>query len=165
VRPADIDERETGPPEEVVTENALRKARTVAAAVGAARPVLSVDTVVDLDGRLYGKPRNAAEAGSHLAALSGRVHDVWSGLVLLERDNEQIGTARTAVHFSHLDDQTIEWYLESEEWRERAGGYAIQGRGAALVESIDGDYWNVVGLPVALMLRMAPQLLRRFRST
>jgi septum formation protein len=165
VRPADIDERETGPPEEVVTENALRKARTVAAAVGAARPVLSVDTVVDLDGRLYGKPRNAAEARSHLAALSGRVHDVWSGLVLLERDNEQIGTARTAVHFSHLDDQTIEWYLESEEWRERAGGYAIQGRGAALVESIDGDYWNVVGLPVALMLRMAPQLLRRFRST
>jgi nucleoside triphosphate pyrophosphatase len=165
VRPADIDEREAGPPEEVVTENALRKARTVAAAVGAERPVLSVDTVVDLDGRLYGKPGNASEARSHLAALSGRVHDVWSGVVLLERDNEQIGTARTRVHFSHLDDQTIEWYLESEEWRERAGGYAIQGRGAALVESIDGDYWNVVGLPVALMLRMAPQLLRRFRAT
>jgi nucleoside triphosphate pyrophosphatase len=165
VHPADIDEREAGPPEEVATENALRKARAVAAVVGSPRPILSIDTVVALDGRLYGKPENAAQARSHLAALSGRAHDVWSGLVLLEGGNEQTGTARTAVRFSHLDEQTVEWYLESEEWRERAGGYAIQGRGAALVESIDGDYWNVVGLPVALMLRIAPQLLRRSRST
>jgi len=148
----------------VVTENALRKARTVAAARGLERPILSVDTVVDLDGELYGKPEDPAQARAHLGALSGHVHDVWSGLVLLDHDNEQIGTARTAVRFSHLDDQTIQWYLESEEWRERAGGYAIQGRGAALVESIDGDYWNVVGLPVTLMLRMAPQLLGRSRD-
>jgi septum formation protein len=160
VRPADVDEREAGPPEEVVLQNALRKARTVAAAVGPA-PVLSVDTVVALDGRLYGKPEDAKQARSHLTTLSGRVHEVWSGLVLLEQDQEKTGTARTAVHFAQLDDQTIEWYLESEEWRDRAGGYAIQGRGAALVESIEGDYWNVVGLPVALMLRIAPQLLGR----
>jgi septum formation protein len=164
VRHADVDEREAGPPEEVVLQNALRKARTVAAAVGPARPVLSVDTVVALDGRLYGKPEDATQARSHLTTLSGRVHEVWSGLVLLDKDHEKAGTARTAVHFAQLDDQTIEWYLESEEWRDRAGGYAIQGRGAALVESIDGDYWNVVGLPVALMLRIAPQLLGRSRS-
>jgi septum formation protein len=159
IRPADVEEREAGPPEEVVTENALRKARAVAGEVGPARSVLSVDTVVALDDRLYGKPSDPAEARSHLMQLSGREHEVWSGLVLLEQGHERMGTARTAVRFAHLDHETIDWYLDSDEWRDRAGGYAIQGRGAALVESIDGDYWNVVGLPVALMLRMAPQLL------
>jgi len=160
-----VDERSDGSPEEVVTHNALLKARAVTKATGPEVLVLGVDTVVSLDHQLYGKPASDGDARSHLSHLSGREHEVWSGLALLEGGREQTGTARTAVRFSHLDDQTIEWYLESEEWRGRAGGYAIQGRGAALVESIDGDYWNVVGLPVALMLRMAPQLLRRFRST
>jgi septum formation protein len=159
---AEVDERENGPPEETVTHNALLKARAASSAAGLDRLVLAVDTVVALDGVLYGKPRNAEEARSHLTQLSDREHEVWSGLALVEQGHERTGTARTAVRFAHLDDQTIEWYLESEEWRDRAGGYAIQGRGAALVESIDGDYWNVVGLPVALMLQMAPQLLRRF---
>jgi septum formation protein len=160
-----VDERSDGSPEEVVTHNALLKARTVAKATGPEVVVLGVDTVVSLDHRLYGKPASTGEARSHLSQLSGREHEVWSGLALLEGGREQTGTARTAVRFAQLDDQTIDWYLESEEWRERAGGYAIQGRGAALVESIEGDYWNVVGLPVALMLRIAPQLLDLSRSS
>jgi nucleoside triphosphate pyrophosphatase len=165
VQPADVDELTEGPPEEVVVENALDKARTAAAtAAGRGRLVLSVDTVVALDGRLYGKPRDVGEARSHLAQLSGREHEVWSGLVLLENGNEQSGTACTTVRFRTLDEAVIDWYLASEEWRGRAGGYAIQGKGAALVQSIDGDYWNVVGLPVALMLQIAPQLLGRSRS-
>jgi septum formation protein len=136
----------------------------VAAAVGPGRLVLSVDTVVALDGRLYGKPRDASEARSHLAELSGREHEVWSGLVLLEAERQLIGTARTSVRFRTFDNDVIDWYLASEEWRERAGGYAIQGKGAALVQSINGDYWNVVGLPVALLLQIAPQLLADSRS-
>jgi septum formation protein len=163
-RPADVDERTEGPPGEVVTANALLKARTVAGAAGPGQVVLGVDTVVSLDGRLYGKPADAGEARSHLAALSAREHEVWSGLAFVEDGREQTGTARTAVRFRTLDDDVIDWYLDSGEWRNRAGGYAIQGRGAALVQSIEGDYWNVVGLPVALMLQIAPQLLGISRS-
>ena len=159
VQVADVDERESGPPEEVVVHNALLKARSAHGRFTPERTVLAVDTVVGLDGRLYGKPRDSAEARSHLAQLSGREHEVWSGLVLIEHGRERTGTARTAVQFQELDEATIEWYLATGEWRDRAGGYAIQGKGAALVRSIDGDYWNVVGLPVALMLQVAPQLL------
>jgi septum formation protein len=164
VRPAAVQERADGPPGEVVTDNALRKARSVATEIGPERLVLGVDTVVSLDGRLYGKPRDEAEARSHLANLSGREHDVWSALAIVHNESEQVGTARTAVRFSRLDDRMIEWYVASEEWRERAGAYAIQGKGAALVEAIDGDYWNVVGLPVAVLLQLAPQLLGISRS-
>jgi nucleoside triphosphate pyrophosphatase len=159
VHPADVDELTEGPPEEVVTTNALLKGRAVTDQVGASRRVLSVDTVVALGGRLFGKPGDEIEARSHLARLSGRQHDVWSALAMIEGGREEVGTVRTAVHFRPLDDRMIDWYLDTGEWRDRAGGYAIQGKGAALVESIDGDYWNVVGLPVALMLRIAPQLL------
>jgi septum formation protein len=156
---AEVDECESGLPEETVIHNALLKARAVSAVVRTDRLVLAVDTVVALDGELYGKPADTDEARSHLSRLSGRKHDVWSGLALLDQEHELTGTARTRVRFATLDEQTIDRYLESEEWRDRAGGYAIQGKGAALVESIDGDYWNVVGLPVALLVRIAPQLL------
>jgi septum formation protein len=156
---AEVDERESGLPEETVIHNALLKARAVCGVARSDRLVLAVDTVVALDGELYGKPADADEARSHLRRLSGREHEVWSGLALLEKGHELTGTARTKVRFAILEEQTIDWYLESEEWRDRAGGYAIQGKGAALVESIDGDYWNVVGLPVALLVRIAPQLL------
>ena len=106
VRPADVDERTAGPPEEVVTENALLKARAVANDVGPGRIVLSVDTVVALDDRLYGKASDSAEARSHLERLSGREHEVWSGLVLVEDGSERSGAARTAVRFRELDEQT-----------------------------------------------------------
>ena len=150
----------TGEPEEVVKENALRKARAVAREL-ANQLVLGADTEVAIDGRVYGKADTVEDARSHLELLSGRVHHVWSGIALVRAGaaHEQVGTERTAVRFRDLDEHTIAWYLESDEWRGRAGSYAIQGRGAALVERIEGDYWNVVGLPVALLLDMAPSLL------
>lgn len=161
---ADVDELQAGLPEEVVTENALRKARGVATELASHASILGVDTVVAVDGRLYGKPVDAAEARTHLSELAGRAHEVWSGLVLRERGREVVGTARTEVRFRDLNEQTIDWYVDTGEWRDRAGGYAIQGKGAALVHSIDGDYWNVVGLPVALLIDIAPQLLNLSRS-
>jgi septum formation protein len=154
VRPADVDERTEGPPAEVVVENAVRKAR---AAAGDA--VLGVDTEVYLDGRLFGKPRDAGEARAFLEELSGRTHEVYSGIALVRDGAARTGVERTEVRFRPLDPALVDWYLESGEWEGRAGGYAVQGRGAALIESIAGDYWNVVGLPVARLLDLAPELL------
>jgi septum formation protein len=159
VHPADVPEENAGEPDEVVTANALHKARAVAEKVGAERLVLGADTEVMLEGRIYGKPTDLEDARDQLEKLSGRTHDVWSAVALLEDRRERTATARTAVTFKRLDARTLDWYLESGEWRERAGSYAIQRRGAALVERIDGDYWNVVGLPVAVLLDLAPELL------
>jgi septum formation protein len=157
-RPAGVSERDRGPAEEVVRENALRKARTVAAAAPG-ELVMGVDTVVELDGRLYGKAAGPDEARSYLRKLSGRRHTVWSALAILDAGAERLGTARTEVTFRTLGESLLSWYLQGGEWRDRAGAYAIQGKGAALVRRIEGDYWNVVGLPVALMLEMAPELV------
>jgi septum formation protein len=146
----DVEEREDGDPREMVVENALRKARAVEGDL-----VLGVDTTVVVDGRSYGKPGNEEEAERVLRLLSGRTHEVWSGIAL----NERTATACTKVTFRTIDDATMAWYIGSGEWKERAGGYAIQGKGSALVEGIDGDFWNVVGLPVPALLQLAPDLL------
>jgi septum formation protein len=145
-----VEEREDGDPREMVVENALRKARAVPG-----ERVLGVDTTVSLDGCSFGKPGDEEEAERVLRLLSGRTHEVWSGIAL----DEQTAAVCTKVTFRRLDEPLLRWYLRSGEWRDRAGGYAIQGRGAALVEVIEGDFWNVVGLPVPELLRMAPDLL------
>jgi septum formation protein len=150
----DAEELAEGEPRELVVENALRKARAVAAD----GPVLGADTAVALGGAVYGKPRDEAEAEAFLRALSGRVHEVHSGIALIDGGRERTAAARTEVAFRDLDGATLGWYLATGEWRGRAGGYAIQGRGAALVERIEGDYWNVVGLPVAALLGLEPHL-------
>ena len=153
-----VEELSEGEPPLLALENALRKARAVASARPGAT-VLGADTVVALDGRPFGKPRGEQEASRFLRELSGRVHEVHSGLALIAPDGEErAGGAVTRVRFRSLAEDDLAWYIGSGEWRERAGGYAIQGRGAALVEGIDGDYWNVVGLPVSLMLSLAPWL-------
>jgi septum formation protein len=157
--PANVHERDAGPPEEVVRENALAKARAVAAALGPERTVLGVDTEVALDGRLHGKAADEQGAREQLERLSGRIHEVWSGIALVSASGERTEAERTLVVFRVLNEALIGWYLASGEWRGRAGAYAIQGRGAALVERIDGDYWNVVGLPVAKLLELAPELV------
>jgi septum formation protein len=156
VEEPDVEERTTGSPRRLVAENARRKA----AAVRGQR-VLGVDTAVVLDGRAFGKPSDEAAAETFLRRLSGRTHEVMSGIALRLGSDERSDVAVTRVRFRLLDRHDVDWYVASGEWRERAGGYAIQGRGAALVESIDGDYWNVVGLPVPALLRLAPDLLRR----
>ncbi len=151
-----------GEPGVVAAENARRKALAVAsgAPAGSGDLVLGVDTLVALDGRIYGKPRNEEEARAYLGALAGRTHEVVSGIALRGRGGGmREAVARTAVTFRALPPATLDWYLATGEWRERAGGYAIQGRGAALVAAIEGDYLNVVGLPVVALLDIAPELL------
>ncbi len=153
----DVEELAVGDPATVALENARRKCRAVAAAEGAL--VLGVDTVVALDGRSYGKPADAGEARRTLAALSGRTHAVLSGLCLRRGEQERSTVARTEVRFRSLDPAWLEWYVATGEWHERAGAYAIQGRGAALVTRIDGDYLNVVGLPLATLIDLEPSVL------
>jgi septum formation protein len=148
-----VEEVAAGDPEALVRENALRKAR----AVGGAR-VLGVDTTVALGGRVFGKPPDEEQARGFLDQLAGRTHEVWSGIALVAGSTERVGAASTRVTFRALSCAERAWYVATGEWRERAGGYAIQGRGAALVEGIEGDYLNVVGLPVAELVRMAPDL-------
>jgi septum formation protein len=155
----EVEELETGPPHEVALENAFRKASAVASRAAGAL-VLGVDTVVSLGARMYGKPADAGDARATLSALAGRRHTVISGICLIEDGSPRTAAASTLVQFRALDDALIDWYLESGEWRERAGGYAIQGRGAALIAGIEGDFLNVVGLPVATLLELAPGLLR-----
>lgn len=139
-----------GTPEEVVQERALGKARSVAARV-ADRPVLGVDTEVVIEGgEVLGQPADATEARAMLASLAGREHRVLSGIALLG-EREQVAVAETRVRLVALDDAELAAYVARSEWRGRAGGYAIQETGAALVASITGDHANVVGLPVALL--------------
>ena len=139
-----------GTPEEVVQERALGKARSVAAQT-ADRPVLGVDTEVVVEGgEVLGQPADATEARAMLAHLAGREHRVLSGIALIG-EHEQIAVAETRVRLVALDEDDLDAYVERGEWRGRAGGYAIQETGAALVQSITGDYANVVGLPVALL--------------
>jgi septum formation protein len=158
VEAPEVEELATGEPRRLVRENALRKARAVAAP---GERVLGADTAVVLDGRVFGKPHDEAEAETFLRRLSGRTHEVMSGLALREPGGaERSDVAVTKVRFRRLEPPDLAWYIATEEWRDRAGAYAIQGKGAALVEEIEGDYWNVVGLPVAALLRMVPDLLR-----
>lgn len=146
-------------------ENALRKARSVLRP-GAREVVLACDTIVVLDGVIYGKPPDAAVARETLSALEGRTHEVLSGLaVLLPGDGSEIiqrtAVARTRVTFRALDDELLDWYVGTEEWRGRSGGYAIQGEGAALALAVDGDEENVVGLPLSTLLEIYPEILNR----
>jgi nucleoside triphosphate pyrophosphatase len=134
-------------PEQVAALHARGKARSVEG-----RAVLGVDTVVAIDGDVLGKPADEAEAREMLARLAGRVHTVHSGLCLRVDGAEHERAAGTRVGFRPLSQREIEWYVGCGEWQGRAGGYAVQGRGAALVERLEGDYFNVVGLPVAALI-------------
>jgi septum formation protein len=137
----------------LVREHARGKARSVAAQAGD-RPVLGVDTAVSLGGKIFGKPANATEAEQMLEELAGETHVVVSGLCLITPAWEIVEHDSTRVTFRELTPREIAHHLTHGEWEGRAGGYAIQGRGAALVEEIEGDYLNVVGLPAALLVRI-----------
>jgi septum formation protein len=137
-------------------ERAAGKARSIELRE---RPVLGVDTEVLLDGALLGKAANATEAAAMLESLAGRTHEVVSGLCLRTAAWEELHTATTHVTFRSLTSRELARYVAGGEWEGRAGAYAIQGRGAALVERIDGDFLNVVGLPAALLVEV---LARRF---
>ena len=136
----------------LVREHARGKARSVAAQAGD-RPVLGVDTAVSLGGKIFGKPANLTDAERMLEELAGETHVVVSGLCLITPAWELVEHDSTRVTFRELTPREIAQHLTHGEWEGRAGGYAIQGRGAALVEEIEGDYLNVVGLPAALLVR------------
>ena len=118
------------------------------------RPVLGVDTEVLLDGRLLGKPADETEAEAMLELLSGRVHEVRSGLCLRTPAWEELHEASTFVTFRELTPRDLGHYVATREWEGRAGAYAIQGLGASLVDRVEGDYLNVVGLPGSLLVRL-----------
>jgi septum formation protein len=141
--------------------HAVGKARSVLAAADG-RPVLGCDTEVVLDGRVYGKAENAEEAEEMLESLAGRTHEVVSGLALLTDAWEEVHSETTRVTFRSLTTRDLVHYVASREWEGRAGAYAIQGLGASLVERIEGDFFNVVGLPATLLVRL---LARRFPGT
>jgi septum formation protein len=129
---------------------------------GGERPVLGVDTVVMCDGELFGKPVDFDEAERMLETLSGRTHEVVSGLCLSTPGWEELHRETTLVRFRTLTARDLGHYLAAGEWVGRAGAYAIQGRGASFVECIEGDYLNVVGLPGALLVRL---LVEHFPGT
>lgn len=167
----DVDEDSDGDPVAVATANALLKARTVAAAEPSGTLVIGSDTVIvdrsDGVARAVGKPADAAGATEMLGRWSGGGHDVASAAAVVraaapgdEPDVLLADADTTLVRFRALSDEEIAWYVGTGEWKGRAGGYAIQLRGSLLVDGIDGDWWTVVGLPVALLAREAPSLLR-----
>jgi septum formation protein len=145
VLPAGVEEESAGEPRAVAAETARRKALAVPG-----RLVLGADTLVAVDGDILGKPRDAAQAREYVARLAGRTHEGVGG-VALARDGavaaEHVEVTR--VEFRALTPEQVAGYVATGEWEGRAGGYAIQGRGAPLVRRIEGDYFNVVGLPVA----------------
>jgi septum formation protein len=153
-----VEEITHGDPKEVVLANALLKARSASRS-----GVLTIgcDTDVVVEGHLIGKPDDEMRAHEYLAQLSGRTHEVVSGLALLgpEDDRVRTGTVETRVTFRPLEVSEIDSYVATGEWRGRAGGYAIQGVGASLVERVEGDISNVIGLPIRLLLSLAPDLM------
>jgi len=147
--------------EQLVRGHALGKARSVADGADE-RPVLGVDTTVVLGGRIYAKPEDIGDAERMLEELAGRTHAVVSGLALITPGWELVEVELTRVRFRRLTPRDLAAYVATHEWEGRAGGYAIQGKGAALVERIEGDYLNVVGLPAARLVRI---LAERFAGT
>jgi septum formation protein len=147
-------------PVEFVREHARGKARSVGPHEEC--PVLGVDTAVVVDGESLGKPADAGEAEAMLERLSGRTHEVVSGLCLVTPGWEDLEHEVTQVTFRALTARDLAHYVGSGEWTGRAGGYAIQGLGASLVERLEGEYLNVVGLPAALLVRL---LTQRFPGT
>jgi nucleoside triphosphate pyrophosphatase len=163
-----IEEIAEGNPEEVVLENARWKAATVAAGARPGSLVIGGDTEVAVDGQTLGQPADEAEARAHLERLSGREHQVLGAIALLGPDRDSSGrpatregVASSTVRFRALEQALIEAYIGSGEWRGRAGSYAVQGLGSALVESVRGDLSNVIGLPIELLLELAPELVDR----
>ncbi len=154
-----------GDPVGTAIANARGKAHEVAgreaAGLAPGHLVLGVDTVVVLDERVLGKAATSAEAAAFVGALAGRRHEVVSGACLVGAGGRTwSGHARTAVSFRALTPEAVAAYVATQEWRERAGAYAIQGVGSALVTAVEGDYWNVVGLPVALAARRSRAVRR-----
>lgn len=160
VVPSGVEEFDAGDPEAVVIGNALRKARAVSDRLADPEAlVVGGDTVIVHHGDVIGKPADAAEAAVFMRRLSGAEHEVLGGLAVVRFGGEE-STAATAtkVRFRELSDALIASYVATGEWEHRSGAYAIQQGGSILVESITGDYLNIIGLSVNDLTRLAPEL-------
>lgn len=155
VQPVEIDESPA--PDEDPAALVVRLASTKATAVqgrDAGEVILGADTVVVVDREMLGKPRDDAEAASMLGQLSGRSHEVVTGIAVLHAGALVTAVERTRVRFVALLPDEIVWYVGSGEPRDKAGAYGIQGRASRFIESIEGSYTNVVGLPIATLRRV-----------
>lgn len=155
VQPVEVDEtpRVGEEPDEYVRRLAVEKAEA-ANCRASGSPVIGADTTVVLDGRILGKPIDEREAAEMLQFLSGRVHEVLTGVAVVYGGRRASFVDRTRVHFLHLSEADRRWYLASGEWRDKAGAYAVQGRAARFIPRLEGSYTNVVGLPVAALDRL-----------
>jgi len=154
--PVEVDETPpAGPPGEVVVELAVRKARAAAGLLEEG-VILAADTLVFFEGRIVGKPETTAKAIETLRALSGRSHEVWTGVAVVRLEDRGLwtGAERTLVEFKELPEEAIRAYVETGEPLDKAGGYAIQGEAGVFVKRVEGNVSNVVGLPMGLALRM-----------
>ena len=160
VEPSNTDEvLEPGlTPQQEVVHLSLGKAKAVAAGRPEEAVVLSADTVVELDGKILGKPHSEEAAIAMLRALSGRSHRVLTGVTVMSPKGTETHCEETEVYFRPISDEEIRWYVKTGEPMDKAGAYGIQGYAAMFIEKINGDYYNVMGLPVCrtgLMLRRA----------
>jgi septum formation protein len=160
VDPADIDEspRVGEPPVEYVRRLSLEKAATVVARCAADAVVVGADTTVDLHGRILGKPAGPDDARAMLLALSGATHEVHTGVTVARGTTIVTDAATTAVTFAEITSDLLEWYIQTGEPFDKAGGYAVQGAGGLVVERIDGSVSNVVGLPLTLLAELMARL-------
>ena len=158
IRPVDFPETKNGTPHDVCLYNARGKAAEAALRYGDDCPVVAADTIVTFDGRVLGKPRDAADAVRMLRSLSGRVHEVMTGVSVRFHGKERAAVATTVVEFRMLTEAEIAAYVATGEPMDKAGAYGAQGKGAVLVERIDGSYDNVVGLPLTLVYTMLRDL-------
>ena len=156
----DIDEhmeREL-PPEELVRRISAEKARAVREQAGMDAVVIAADTVVALDGAVLGKPADELEAFKMLSTLSGCRHQVYTGLTVLRGEERHTVSEETTDAFRELSEEEISCYIQTGEPMDKAGAYGIQGFGALLIEGIQGDYYNVMGLPVCRLGGILRQL-------
>ena len=153
----DVDEMVDGnlPPAQIVEELSLRKAAAVWALQSdpAGAAVIGCDTVVYLDGEIFGKPHSHAQAVEMISRLAGRAHTVCTGVTVITAEETRTFHETTEVHFYPLTPQEIKWYCSLEEPYDKAGAYGIQAAGALLVRGLTGDYFNVMGLPIAALAR------------
>ncbi len=146
------------PPEQVVRRLAARKADAVFSKARPGEIVIAADTIVTLEGTVLGKPRDNLDAFQMLSLLSGVRHQVYTGLAVYQDEKRIVEHECTSVYFRELSGKEIEGYLATGEPMDKAGAYGIQGRGSLLVERIDGDYYNVVGLPICRLGRILARL-------
>ncbi len=155
IRPADTDENSPAlPPEESVRHIALQKARKAAEGCREDDLVLAADTLVYLDGSALGKPESQADAKNMLRRLSGVSHTVFTGVALIKPGREETFYEQTRVFFRPISEQEISAYVKTGEPMDKAGAYGAQGLGAVFIERIDGDFFNVMGLPLCRLVPM-----------